>query len=262
MRLAFFQFSPAWGKPEDNCRRMIQGSNRGNPDLVVFPELATSGYLILESLELERMAEPVPGPSTEIFQAEARKRQRYYVLGLPEKSEGMIYNSAVLIGPSGVLGLYRKVHLFHQEKRFFQPGNLGFPLFEVEGVRLGLLVCFDHLFPEAARTLALQGVQVICHPSNLVIPEYGQLTTRVRSIENRVFWILANRTGDEQRGGKNLHYTGGSQIVGPKGGILAGGSELEQELVVVDVDPDEARDKQVTATNDLFDDRRPETYRL
>jgi predicted amidohydrolase len=124
-----------------------------------------------------------------------------------------------------------------------------------------LLVCFDHFFPEAARTLALQGAQIVCHPSNLVLPEYGQLTTRVRSIENRVFWILANRYGTEKRNGKTLTYSGCSQITGENGKILARARAEGDSLTVVEVNPDRAANKQVTERNDLFADRRTELYR-
>jgi predicted amidohydrolase len=166
-----------------------------------------------------------------------------------------------LIGPGGVAGVYRKVHLFHDEKLYFQAGDRGFPVFEVAGVRVGLLVCFDHMFPEAARTLALEGAEIICHPSNLVLPEYGQLTTRVRSIENRVYWILANRHGTERRGGKSLTYTGCSQVVAPDGELLARAEPDGDALTIVEVDPLAAKDKHVTESNDLFADRRVELYR-
>jgi len=157
--------------------------------------------------------------------------------------------------------VYRKVHLFDEEKLYFAPGDRGFPLFDIQGVKVGLLVCFDHFFPEAARTLALQGAQIICHPSNLVLPEYGQLTTRVRSIENRVFWILANRHGTECRGGKTLTYTGSSQITAENGEVLVRADERGDSLTVVEVDPERGKNKRVTERNDLFADRRVELYR-
>jgi len=129
-------------------------------------------------------------------------------------------------------------------------------------VPVGLLVCFDHMFPEAARTLALAGAQVICHPSNLVLPEYGQLTTRVRAIENRVFWVLANRHGSDERGARSLRFTGASQIVAPDGKVLVRGPEAEDCLLVVEVEPERAANKRLAEHNDLLADRRPEFYRL
>jgi predicted amidohydrolase len=107
----------------------------------------------------------------------------------------------------------------------------------------------------------LQGAQIICHPSNLVLPEYGQLTTRVRSIENRVFWILANRHGKERRGGKTLAFTGSSQITAENGEVLVRAAERGDSLTVVEVDPERGKNKWVTERNDLFVDRRVELYR-
>ena len=118
------------------------------------------------------------------------------------------------------------------------------------------------MFPEAARTLALQGAEIICHPSNLVLPEYGQLTTRVRSIENKVFWILSNRYGTENRGGRPLTYTGVSQILAPGGKVLKKAPEKGDSLMIVDVSPEDARSKRIAEMNDLFGDRKPELYRL
>ncbi|MFN4218632.1 MAG: nitrilase-related carbon-nitrogen hydrolase, partial [Candidatus Bipolaricaulia bacterium] len=114
--------------------------------------------------------------------------------------------------------------------------------------------------PEATRVLALQGVQIICHPSNLVLPGKGQQITRVRAMENRIFWVLANRYGGEERGGKKLAFTGASQIVAPNGELLAQAPPDGEALQIVEISPAEADDKKVTAMNDLFADRRPEMY--
>ena len=171
-----------------------------------------------------------------------------------------IYNSAVLVDSSGVVTVYRKVHLFDREKLFFAPGQEGFQVIDYRGAKIGLLVCFDHMFPEAARTLALRGAEIICHPSNLVLPEYGQLTTRVRAIENKVFWILSNRYGEEERGGRRLVYTGESQIVAPGGKVLGKAGAKEEKLFMVDINPADAQSKRIAELNDLFKDRKPELY--
>jgi predicted amidohydrolase len=136
---------------------------------------------------------------------------------------------------------------------------LPFPVFDHRGVRLGLLVCFDHFFPEAARSLALKGAQVICHPSNLVL-RYAHATTASRSIENRVFWILANRTGTESAGKKELTFIGESQVTAPDGRVLCRAGADTEELVVVDINPAEALNKQVTRRNHLLTDRRTDLY--
>jgi len=168
----------------------------------------------------------------------------------------------VVIGPEGIIGTYRKIHLFNEETLHFTPGSEGFFSFDLKGVKVGVLVCFDHMFPEAARSLALQGVQIVCHPSDLVLPEYGQLTSRVRALENRMFWILANRWGTETVGEKSLTYTGTSQVVHPRGRILIRAETASDEISAVEVDPKDSLDKNVTEYNHLLNDRRPEFYSL
>ncbi|MBA7466680.1 (R)-stereoselective amidase [subsurface metagenome] len=261
MRIGFFQFAPLLGRPEQNLKALAAALTGAEADLIVAPELALSGYLFTRREEVEEMAEPIPGPATDRLERAAADANCHLVVGMAERSGKELFNSAALIGPKGLIGVYRKVHLFHEEKLYFSPGDGGFSVFDVTGVKVGLLVCFDHIFPEAARTLALQGAQIICHPSNLVLPEYGQLTTRVRSIENKVFWILANRYGTERRGGKTLTYTGCSQITADNGEVLVRADERGDSLTVVDVDPERAKNKQVTERNDLFADRRVALYR-
>jgi predicted amidohydrolase len=261
MQIGFFQFAPRFGEVDRNLSDLADALSGAPADLVVAPELSLSGYLFTRKQEVERMAVEVPGPATDRLAEAAAKAGCHLAVGLAERSAGGLFNSAVLIGPEGVVGVYRKVHLFYEEKLYFSPGDRGFPLFDIRGVKVGLLVCFDHFFPEAARTLALQGAQIICHPSNLVLPEFGQLTTRVRSIENRVFWILANRYGTEEREGKALTYSGCSQVTAENGEILARAGAQEDSLTVVEVDPRKALNKHVTQRNDLFADRRIETYR-
>jgi predicted amidohydrolase len=262
MRVGFFQFSPRFGDVDGNLERIVKAVQGCGADLLVAPELSLSGYLFRARQEVERLSEPLPGPSSERLAEAARAADCHLVVGMAEKAGGKLFNSAVLFGPGGIVGVYRKAHLFNEEKVYFSPGDGDFPVFQAAGARIGLLVCFDHMFPEAARTLALRGAEIICHPSNLVLPEYGQLTTRVRSIENRVFWILANRCGSEQRGGESLTYSGSSQIVSSDGRVLVRGPERGDALEVAEIDPQRARDKKVTARNDLFEDRRPAIYRL
>ena len=262
MRVGFYQFAPEFGAVELNRDRIASVLSGADADLLVFPELATSGYLLTSKEELAELAEPIPGPTTELLERIAREREIFAAVGLPERDGDAFYNSAVMVGPKGVMAHYRKAHLFFEEKLYFRPGDTPFPLCEVKGVKVGLLICYDHMFPEAARTLALQGAQLIVHPSNLVMPGKGQLTTRVRAMENRLFWVLANRWGIEERGAKKLSYTGASQIVAPDGSLLARAPAEGDALEIAEIDPAQALDKRVTKLNDLFEDRRPELYRL
>lgn len=266
MRVGFYQFQPRFGRPRENAEALAAALLQARADLLVAPELSISGYVFASREESAGLAETLPGPSTQLLQEACRQTGGRAVLGIAEKAADGFYNSAALVGPGGVEGVYRKTHLFGEEKLHFAAGRTGFPVFTVRSggaeVRLGMLVCFDHFFPEAARSLALAGAQIICHPSNLVLPEYAQLSSRVRSIENRVFWILANRYGTEDRGGKALAFTGASQLTAPDGGVLARAPASGDALEVVEIDPAQADDKKVTSRNDLWEDRRPELYRL
>lgn len=260
MKIGYFQFAPVFGDREKNRKRLVRAVLETDTDLLVAPELATSGYFFSSASEARRLAEPVPGPTTEALTEAAARTGCTVVTGLPELSGDKVYNSSVVVGPEGLIGTYRKVHLFFEEKHNFSPGDEGFFTFELGDIKVGVLICFDHMFPEAARSLALQGVQIVCHPSNLVLPEYGQLTSRVRALENRMYWILANRWGTEHVEERSLTFTGTSQIVHPTGKILIRADADSDDLSAVEIDPDTAKDKAVTPFNDLFEDRRPQFY--
>src|SRR6056297_827533 len=261
MKIGYFQFSPKIGDLEYNRRRVVDAVRNTDADLLVCPELATSGYFFSSTEQARSLSESVPGPTTDALSEVSLKTGTTVVCGLSELSkDDTLYNSAVIIGPEGVIGTYRKIHLFNEEKIHFTPGTEGFFTFDLKGVKIGVLVCFDHMFPEAARSLALQGVQIVCHPSDLVLPEYGQLTSRVRALENRMFWILANRWGTESVGEKSLTFTGISQVVHPRGRILIRAEAASDEISAVEVDPKDSLDKNVTEYNHLLNDRRPEFY--
>ena len=183
------------------------------------------------------------------------------VAGLPERAGAACYNSAVVVGPSGFVGCYRKTHLFFEETLFFAPGDTGFQVWDIGSAKIGVMICFDWYYPEAARTLALKGAEIICHPSNLVLPDCPD-SMPVRCRENRVFAVTSNRIGIEARGGKNpLTFIGNSEIVAPRGTILHRAPRDQKELHVVEIDPAEARNKALTPYNDLLRDRRESLYR-
>ena len=262
MKVGFYQFSPEFGEPKKNLEKVTEQLSKSDADLVVLPELAFSGYLFIEKKEVLAFSEAVPGEISTTLREIAIKKDMAIVTGFAELAGDKAYNSALLITPEGDIKTYRKNHLFHEEKLFFEPGDLGFPVFTVKGVKVGMLVCFDHFFPEASRTLALQGAQIICHPSNLVIPFKAQITTRSRAIENRVFWVLANRTGQEIRGEKKFTYSGLSQISDPDGRIMVQAGELEEGFFTVDINPELAKNKSITPLCSLFQDRRTDIYKI
>ena len=189
-----------------------------------------------------------------------RGRSLYVVLGMAEREGEALYNSAVLIGPKGYIGTYRKTHLFCEETLWFTPGNSGFQVWDIGQAKVGLMVCFDWFYPEAARTLALKGADILCHPSNLVLPHCPDAMV-TRCLENHVFAITANRVGKEQRGHSSaLSFIGLSEIVAPNGQILHRAPNNEPELFTDDIDVALARDKHINPYNDLLKDRQPQWY--
>ncbi|MEN3010000.1 MAG: nitrilase-related carbon-nitrogen hydrolase [Candidatus Bipolaricaulaceae bacterium] len=263
MRVGYVQFAPEFGEKERNLRRIEELLAGEEADLWVLPELCTTGYQFRNREELEELAEPVPqGPTVRRLLALARQRGCHLVVGIAEAAGDRFYNSALLLGPQGVLAHYRKIHLFYEEKNLFAPGDRPLAVAEVGAARVGLLICYDHLFPEVARTLALLGADLLAHPANLVIPGLGQLTMRVRALENRVFTVTANRIGTEARTGEALRFTGLSQVVAPDGQVLAQAPQDQEEVRAVEIDLHQARNKRLTRLNDVLADRRPEFYRI
>jgi predicted amidohydrolase len=261
MKIGYLQFNPDFGQPEKNRDFIRKTLENTVADIIVLPELPVSGYFFSNKKEAFTLSEPIPGATTKMLQKISANTGTYFVSGILEKSNEDLYNSAVLTGPDGPLFTYRKTHLFYEEKKFFNPGK-NYSIIEIKGVKIGILVCFDHLFPEAARTLALKGAQIICHPSNLVLPEIAQQTTRVRALENRVFWIMANRYGSETKEGKTHSYTGESQIIAPNGRIVHRAKPVGDELFLTEIDPADALNKNITELNNIFEDRRTDIYTL
>jgi len=263
MRIGIAQTSPVFGEVARNTEHALDSIGRERADLWALPELFASGYQFASAGECWELSEPVPdGPTTQALIGYANEHGCHIAAGLPESDGDRVFNSAVLVGPDGFLSCYRKVHLFCHEKEFFTPGDRSFPVIDIGIARVGLMVCFDHLFPESARSLALQGADVIAHPANLVLPDLAQRTMATRALENGVFTATANRVGTESRTDETLVYTGQSQIVGPDGAILAALSKTDVGIFVAEIDVERARSKRITEYNDKLADRRPDQYRL
>ncbi len=260
MKVGFVQFAPALGEVEECIRRMDPLIDRcKGADVVVLPELCNSGYNFTSPEAAYNSSETV-GESRFIRFLEMKCSQLglHVVSGFCEREGKVLYNSAVLVGPKGYLGKYRKLHLFMNEKDYFQPGNAGLPVFDLGFCRIGMLVCFDWFFPEVWRIMALQGADVICHPSNLVLPGLAQRAVPVHALVNRVYVVTCNRIGSEGE----LRFTGLSLIADPRGEVLAMASEQETEVRLEEIDVTRARDKAVTPRNHLIEDRRPGLYVL
>lgn len=265
VRLAAAQIDVSLGEPERNLERVvatIEAATRDGVGLVVFPECSLSGYVFAHRTEIEPLAETVPGPSTDTLVSACRASGVFVVVGVLERDGDALFNSAVMLDGTGVLGVYRKTHLLCLGlDRLVSPGD-ALPTFVTPRGRFGMLICYDQRFPEPARVLSLAGAQAILNPANL--PEgaeaYAAFFNRARACENRVFVVSANRVGTE----RGVHFLGRSQVIDPRGRVLAeaGG---ESGLIVADVDLHEADTKHVVNVPgeyefDVTGDRRPGLY--
>ncbi|MGV8050530.1 MAG: nitrilase-related carbon-nitrogen hydrolase [Anaerolineaceae bacterium] len=263
MRAGFLQFQPLRRDVTGNIDTIRQLLADQDFDLLVLPELANSGYFYENSSDLAAFSEPADGSGAFLSSliGLAKEHQACLVSGFSEFTSKGLFNSAIAVNENGILGLYRKIHLYNTEKTLFLSGDLGLPVFLFRNACLGTMICFDWIFPEAARTLSLKGAQVICHPANLVLP-YCQAAMITRSLENGVFSITANRIGEEAGMGQSLCFTGASQVLSNKGRVLIQADKTHSSLGIVEMDPREASNKRFTPHNDLFTDRRPGVYEL
>ena len=258
MKVGFVQFAPALGDVQATMAKIERLSARCvGADLLVLPELCNSGYNFGSRKQAWDTSEAIEGSRfLEFLRAVCQRLDCHLVTGFNERAGEHLYNSAVLLNAWGYVGRYRKLHLFLNEKDFFQPGDAGLPVLDIGLCRVAMLVCFDWIFPEAWRALALKGADVVCHPSNLVLPGLAQRAVPVRAVTNRLYVVTANRTGSEG----DLTFTGASLIASPQGEVLAQAPAAGEQVEVVEIDVALARDKRITPRNHVFDDRRPEAY--
>jgi predicted amidohydrolase len=255
-KVAAVQFNPVLGDVENNRCRMVsrleEAAEQG-AKLIVFPEMASSGYVWDDRQEISSYVETIPGRSTDALLAAARKHVCYVVIGLPEvdPGTGAYYNSAVLIGPEGVVGSYRKTHLFAADSRWAREGNDGVQVFETKIGRIALLICMDAMYFEPSRIAALQGADIIAFPTNWVGASNNppSKTWCLRAKENGLFWIASNRS-DAERGAQ---FTGGSAIIDSNGNVQH--SLLSGEGIVYG---EVKLDRQVRRS--LLDSRSTEAY--
>lgn len=272
LTVAALQLESQVGETEANVQRSIawldQAAN-GGARLAVLPELCNIGYPPASRAEALQLAEGLSGPTLEAWCAWSRRRDAYLVAGFCERHGERCYNSAAVIGPEGVWGVYRKAHLFHREKEIFDPGDKGFPVFELPFGRLGVLICYDLRFPEAVRCLALGGADVIAVPAAWVTLKGRRHDERGFSMQaycamahasmNQLFMICASSVGPFGE----TAFLGGSLIVGCDGWPLAGpASTTDEALIAASICPAEAqRAKQRNPYNHTFGDRRLDLYR-
>ena len=262
IKAGLIQTRPAFGEKKANVDKALELLSSVNADLMVLPEFFNSGYQFASRSEVLSLAEEIPnGYTTRRLIRLAKLKKMHIVAGIPEKKGRLLYNSSILVGPSGYIDTYRKIHLFYEEKLWFSPGNKHLRVYDIGKARIGMMICFDWFFPEISRVLALAGADIICHPANLVLPHCPQAMI-TRCLENRLFAITANRVGSEERAGKErLTYIGSSQIVSPKGEVLCRASGEKPEVLVAEINPSEAKKKSINRYNHLFEDRRSDFYR-
>lgn len=257
-KTAIIQFTPSFGdvaKTIAALQLLLQKASEA--DLVVLPELANSGYNFKDFEEAFQLSEiPEKSVFTNFLIAQCKKYSFSIVTGFNERSGNKIYNAALLITEDGIAGKYRKIQLFMNEKDYFTPGDARPELYDVKGIKIGILICFDWLFPELWTGLAAKGVDIICHPSNLVLPGNAQKAIPVWAMINRIYIATANRTGTEG----SLTFTGGSLIASPAGEVLVSASADHEEVLIASCDTELSGNKMITPKNHIFTDRRPELY--
>lgn len=268
VRVAAVQLQPTLLDVQTNLARVIdlarQAAARG-ARLIVFPELALSGYAITPD-EAQAVAQPIPGPATDRLSAACAAAGTAVVVGLLERDpDGSLFNASVLVDGDGLRVVYRKTHLpLLGVDRYLAAGDSFPPPVETPAGRVGLLICYDLRFPEPARVHALRHAQVVAlstaWPAAATL--YPEFMARSRAAENRIFLVAANRVGQE----RGTRYLGRSVIVSPEGELLAEASSDREETLLAEIDPARGDVKRLTFTPgeyelDLFGDRRPDLYR-
>jgi predicted amidohydrolase len=270
VRVACVQMEPRVGENAANLARSLELCDqavREGAQLLVLPELCNSGYVFETRSEAQAAAEEIPtGPASSAWIAFCRERGVYLVAGICERAGERLFNSSIVIGPEGYIGTFRKVHLWNRENLFFEPGDLGFPVFHTAIGRIATFICYDGWFPEAYRACALEGADIICIPTNWVpipgqaegSPAMATVLAQANAHSNSVYIAAADRVGTE----RDQPFNGQSVIVSYTGWPLAGpASPDEEEILYADLDLGMARvARNWNDFNQPLRDRRPETY--
>jgi 5-aminopentanamidase len=269
MLIAGVQMDVELGAIEVNLARMaerLQEAAGQGAKLVVFPECAATGYCFESAAEARELAEPIPGPITERMSDLCREHNTHAVFGMVESDGDRLFNAAVLAGPEGVLGTYRKIHLpYLGLDAFTTPGDRLFRVDHVGNLRIGMSICYDGSFPESTRSLALLGADLVVLPTNW--PPGAETTAEyvvnARAVENNVYFMAVNRVGTE----RGFRFIGHSKIADPHGNTLAEARGSQERILYAEIDPHIARRKHLVRVPgkheiDRLADRRPEMYGL
>ncbi len=264
-RVTVVQTVPKFGAVESNRRTTVEAVEaHADADLVVLPELATSGYVFESRREVDAAAEPADGPTAAAWASVAAETGTWVVGGFPERDGAATYNSSLVVSPEGVEGVYRKVQLWNEEKRWFEPGSR-VPTFETPFGVLGVQICNDLWFPELTVSQAQAGVDIVAVPTNWV-PEpaarpagwtMGVHQAVAAANANRVFVACADRAGTE----RGVTFEGQSVVVDPDGIPVAGPlPDTGSHAAAADCDLGRARNKSLTERDHVLADRRPDVY--
>jgi predicted amidohydrolase len=265
--ISIAQIDIAFADRERNLARMIQVLEQTaakGAKLTVFPEAALTGYCFDSLNDARPHAEPIPGPSTERMTQVCRKLGVFVVYGLLEADGDRIFNACALVGPEGVVGSYRKIHLpFLGVDRFTTPGDRPFTIHEAAGMKIGMHICYDGGFPESARCMMLLGADLVVLPTNW--PPGSEcmagFAVNTRAMENNIYYAACDRVGDE----RGFHFIGQSKICDPSGRALAEAPHDGEEILYAEIDVEKARRKKIIRVPNLHEidrlrDRRPEMY--
>jgi N-carbamoylputrescine amidase len=270
IKVACLQMEPKIGEKDANVSRSLEmiGEAAGNgAKLIVLPELCNSGYVFASRHEAFALAEPVPdGPTTQAWLEASRRHGAVIVAGICERAGDALYNSAAIVGPSGFIGTYRKVHLWGSENLFFEPGDLGVPVWKTAFGRMAVAICYDGWFPEIYRMAALQGADILCVPTNWVpMPDQPADTLVMANIltmsgahSNSMYVAAADRVGTE----RDQPFLGSSLIVSHTGFPLAGpASKTAEDIIYAEINLSDARSRRVlNSFNQPLRDRRTDVY--
>lgn len=259
-KVASINCEPIMFRKEENIRRqleLVEEAAQNGAKLIALPEMATTGYCWYNRKEVEPYVEVIPGPTTDVFVEIAKKYDCYIVIGMPEKNAetDAYYNSAVLVGPEGVVGTHRKTHGYISEPKWTKQGDLGHQVFDTPIGKIGMLICMDIHFIETARLEALQGADVIVHISNWLAEKTPAPYWITRAYENGCYVLEANRIGLE----RTVEFSGGSCLINPDG-TLDSFVDSEECINYGTVDLEKARNKKSENGVDKFIGRRPSNY--
>ncbi|UCF44791.1 MAG: carbon-nitrogen hydrolase family protein [Candidatus Bathyarchaeota archaeon] len=263
IKLVLAQISSKRENKEKNLRRIEEFTIKAKEqaaDLVIFPELSLTGYVVRD--QIYELAEIIPGPSTKRIEDLAKRTGMYIIFGMPELSEktkATVFNTAVFVGPQGGIGKYRKMYLpthsVFEEKRYFRQGYQT-AAFNTELGNIGLCICYDLFFPEVCRLSRLKGAELIVSisASPAVRRRYFEILTAARALENTVFLAYVNLVGVED----GLQFWGGSRLISPTGEVLVKAKNDEEDFVICEVDYREIRPVETFVPT--LRDLRPELF--